>query len=169
MRLIPKPIDLNAPQGDDEVVYDNLTLSRLHRGRGRFQNVVIAALVFMLAAGAIAVFIGARNDDKITDAAKESQDRDLAGLVGICGVTNVNRIGIQNFLAEVNATNALEKGPEWDALFDKYHPYFTPVECRALVPEKDRVKLCLQYPPSHDPETGKPTPTTADPINEKAC
>lgn len=101
--------------------------------------------------------------------AKHERIRDQAALVGVCGVTNINRISTQNMLTDINVNHPFVLNSNWPSFYDKWFNQWTPVECRALVPSDLSVKLCLQYPPTNDQKTGKPTPTTEDPINRKAC
>lgn len=176
MRLLHPPVDLNAPKGEDELEYTPLQLTRLRTSAINFQRIVIGALLLFFVGGGVAVLSAKANDAEIRRAVaaqKRSDDaerkRDQASLVGVCGITNVNRIGNQNMLADINASKPFDLNAAWPAFYDKWHDYWTPVECRALVPSSLAVHLCLQYPPTNDPETGKPTPTTADPINQKAC
>lgn len=176
MRLLHPRTDLNAPKGVDEIEYTPLQLTRLRTSAINFQRIVFASLALMLLAGGVAVWSGASNDAAIRHAIaaqKKADDasrlRDQAALVGVCGVTNVNRIGNQNMLADINTTHPFDLNDAWPAFLAKWHDYWTPVECRALVPSSLAVHLCLEYPPTNDPITGKPTPTTVDPINKKAC
>lgn len=100
---------------------------------------------------------------------KNGRIRDQAGLAGVCGVTDINRITIRNMLTDINTHDVFPKGPGWDSFFKREFDLWTPVECRALVPNDVAVQLCLQYPPTNDPKTGAPTPTTQDPLNKKNC
>ncbi len=59
------PPDLSAPRGDNEIEYTPLELTRLRRSAITFQKFVIAALVLMLAAGGLAVYIGWQGDKKL--------------------------------------------------------------------------------------------------------
>jgi hypothetical protein len=144
----------------------------IHDGR-RWDRIFMA---LMVAGGALFYLSSSANDtrvqrqaDRIERVSKANQTRDQAALVGVCGITNINRIGIQNMLSGIGVEKPFVLTDKWPAFLDEQHASWTPVECRALVPNELGVQLCLQYPPTNDPETGKPTPTTIDPINEKAC
>lgn len=100
---------------------------------------------------------------------KASQDRAKIGLIGICAVVNVNRIGNQNMLADINANKPYVQTATWPAFFEEWYPYWQPLDCRASLSEKDKAQICLQYPPINDPKTGLPSPTTTDPYNATAC
>lgn len=110
-----------------------------------------------------------KNADNDRKQAIKSDERIQASLVGVCAVVNVNRLQNQNMLAEINTEKPFELNSSWPAFLDKWRKEWSPVECRALVNDEIGVQLCLQYPPTIDPNTGKPVPTTIDPINEKAC
>lgn len=109
------------------------------------------------------------NADNDRKQAIKSDERIQASLVGVCAVVNVNRLANQNMLAEINTQKPFDLNENWPAFLDKWRKEWSPIECRALVNDKIGVQLCLQYPPTIDPNTGKPVPTTIDPINEKAC
>lgn len=109
------------------------------------------------------------NTDHDRTQAVKTDERIQASLVGICATVNVNRITNQNMLAEINTDKPFDLNDNWPAFRDKWRANWAPLNCRALVNDEIGVQLCLQYPETIDPATGKPVPTTIDPINEKAC
>lgn len=165
MRLLHKPIPLGAPKQPGEVEYDTLELSRLRRSAINFQRIVLASLILMVAAGVVAAVVGATNDAHIRRDAKNSRDRDLGNLVGVCAIQNVTRIEITNAFIRMNQAGFGSGVPDAQraAVFDAIKAEFQPVDCKALVPKPDQVKLCLEYPTTI-PTPGETTPpTTAQP------
>lgn len=153
---------------DDEREARLLEKKSRDRQANWFKGLIAVGLV--LAGLAIGGVVGNYNNGQNDKKESKKQDQIQQGaLAGVCGITNVNRISIQNMLAEMNATKPIETTAKWDAFYNKWHADFAPIECRALVSPEVGLQLCLLYPPSLDPKTGKPTETTIDPLNKKNC
>lgn len=130
---------------------------------GKRLLVGIALLAIFALVGTIASFVTARNLKKETTIRNQIQQ---ASLAGICGITNVNRIGVQNLITDFQRSGVPVKDT---SVFARQRGLWTPIDCRALVSPEVGVQLCLLYPQVEDPATGKPVETTIDPLNKKNC
>lgn len=149
---------------------------RSRDNQAKWFKIAIGVLSVAMLLSVIAAIASYSTAQKADDTAKETrrvnkfaQDQAKVGLVGICAVVNVNRIGHQNMLADQNASLKIPPTEEWKKYFAKWYAYWEPVDCRASLSDKEKAQICLHYPPKLDPDTGEPVPTTIDPHNETAC
>lgn len=133
-----------------------------------FKRFFKAAAFFILVCLATS-FLTWRNGVNDKKDAKHQDQIQQAALAGVCGITNVNRIGNRNMLTDIQVSKPFDLNENWPAFYQKWFNEWAPIECRALVSPEVGVQLCLQYPDTLDPATGKPVPTTIDPLNAKNC
>lgn len=123
--------------------------------------VLLLLLVTVVAsAGGVAIVALFTQASSIKQDAKDSQTRDLGALVAVCAIPEVNKVQINNFVSRLEAAGIDAAHPaKLQEAFDKAHEELGPFDCKALVPAKDRVQVCLQYPTTI-PKDPKATTTT---------
>lgn len=171
MKLKLFNVELDAPLRPGEVEYSNLALTRLLDRVLRGLRLVAAigfVLVLANGAGTWLSKVDSNNKDAhlaASDHRISAQQEQIKGtLVGVCAIPNVNRVFVANALHRLEALGLhTDATPEQvTEAFKASYEELGLVDCKALLPAEDRVKICLQYPP----EIGVTTSTTED---QPAC
>lgn len=127
--------------------------------------IVLAALLW----ATTGVWFGAtayRTANRVEEVSSNSQDLALGGLVAVCAIGNVMRIDVQNMLTDLESSGVLIDSPperrNAELFLIASRARFQPVDCKALVPEEDRLNITLNYPPVNKPGSSITTDVPRD-------
>lgn len=161
MRILRrKHLDLNAPAEPGEVEYSPLGLTRMTNFivKRLTMIIVVGSLVLtaIVASTATYAIVSTLQRNDINENQKAAESLALAGLVGNCAFLNITQGFTKDMVTRMQKYGVKFATPEGEAAFyAETLPVFQQVDCKALVPAKDRAEVTLNYPTTLPPNPAK--------------